>query len=855
MQAIEVRMAPDSPISSLAAARDAVRAERKRGENGPARVVIADGHYALKEAVVFGPEDGATTYEAVPGASPVISGGERIDGWMSSPEGFWITKVNPAWRFESLWVNGQRATRARTPNEGFLQALGQPTDPLPGVTPTGESAKTMLRVDSAATSALGSLTRDELNDVNASVYFSWDMQRYRVAAVRASDGTLQFTGPLFRAFFSLEPFHAVRLENYRTALDAPGEWFLARDGTLTYFPKPGENIAMADIWAPVASQWMIIKGDAEKQRWVRDLYFNGLRFEHQSWTLPPGGAAFGQAEMPLNAAIELDGAQSISFVDCRFQHTSTNGLWARNACRDVSLTRCLLADLGAGGVKIGEGSVAANVERQTSNVSIDNCIIRGGGRLFPGAIGVWIGHSGDNKIRHCDIADFFYTAISIGWTWGYTPGPCRRNLVDSCHLHHLGWGVMSDMGAVYTLGPQEGTVIRGCHVHDISCASYGGWGLYNDEGSTGSLWENNLVYRTQGGGYHQHYGRGNVIRNNIFAFSQDMQIRRSRLEDFLAFTFENNIVLFSEGALFGHVDQNWFDGRVSLARNVYWKTNGQPFDFAGKSWEEWRLWGNDTESVIADPRFTAPEKGDWTMAADSPAVALGFKPFDWRSAGVTGDEAWRNLAAAELPAMVFPKKREAPPLSVEEGFESVEPGGRPLQLRIPNPAPELAAVTSAEHSHGKQCLQLSDGPNVQPDFDPHVFYQPNHREGTTRVAFDVKCERGYHLVHEWRDDAQPYRTGPTLEFRDGAVFTSGRRLADFPVSTWVHVEMRAKLGDDSDAKWDCEITKAGGQPERFENLSFANPGMRKLDWLGFASVSQIPAKAWLDDISIQPQVK
>lgn len=43
-------------------------------------------------------------------------------------------------------------------------------------------------------------------------------------------------------------------------------------------------------------------------------------------------------------------------------------------------------------------------------------------------------------------------------------------------------------------------------------------------------------------------------------------------------------------------------------------------------WASWQLSGGDRHSVIADPKFIAPEKDDYRLAADSPAWALGFKP-------------------------------------------------------------------------------------------------------------------------------------------------------------------------------------------------------------------------------------
>jgi hypothetical protein len=181
--------------------------------------------------------------------------------------------------------------------------------------------------------------------------------------------------------------------------------------------------------------------------------------------------------------------------------------------------------------------------------------------------------------------------------------------------------------------------------------------MYNDEGSTGILWENNLVHDTQDSGYHQHYGRGNIVRNNIIAFCAEEHVRRSRAEEFLAFTFERNIVLLGAGKLFAQSDSNWLDGRVALNDNLYWKPDGGIKNFAGKSWGDWQFLGQDTRSKVADPLFVDPTHGDWSLRPESPAFSLGFVPFDWKKAGVTGDEQWHNLAAEKFPSMKYGKEK------------------------------------------------------------------------------------------------------------------------------------------------------------------------------------------------------
>src|SRR4051794_27869352 len=89
--ALTLHVSPDGPLSSLEAARDAIR---KRAVKEPVTVVVAGGTYALSGPIVFTPADSGTAdapivYAAAEGARPVFSGGRRIAGFQAGADGVW----------------------------------------------------------------------------------------------------------------------------------------------------------------------------------------------------------------------------------------------------------------------------------------------------------------------------------------------------------------------------------------------------------------------------------------------------------------------------------------------------------------------------------------------------------------------------------------------------------------------------------------------------------------------------------------------------------------------------------------------------------------------------------------------
>jgi hypothetical protein len=661
----------EKPLSSLTGARDQIRSLRDRkliSDTDTVYIHVMPGNYFIQEPLELEPADGGTAqapvvFTADTDKRPIFYGGFKTNKFEVVSKNLWRVfipeTVKYGFTFEQMYINGERRFRAQTPNRGDYFRVKDASETILEESGGRRALLASQKIKPRPSDAgfLFDASKTDVNDVLAVFYHKWDNTRKRILEINLADSSFFTVGIGMKPWNRIDSNTRYVVENYREALDDPGEWYLSKDGYLYYIPMPGETIDNTECIVPAIDKFIVITGDEDKGNNVTHIRFENLRFRVAGYKTPFLGNESNQAANPVEATVMVDFADHIEFYNCEIANTGLNAIWFRRNCSNSSVIRCHLHDLGAGGVKIGDNrghGLTGSDQTQhpdestefTNHITVHNNIIQHGGYIFPCAVGVIIFHGSDNVITHNDIANFRYSGVSVGWVWGYSFSTSKRNKIEFNHIHYLGWGELDDMGGVYTLGPSEGTTVSNNVIHHVYSSRYGGWGLYTDEGSTGIVMENNLVYKCKNAGFHQHYGKDNIIRNNIFALIKKSAVEISKVEGHLSYTFTNNIIYQENGELISDVwgRDNGTKIKVNFDRNCYWKAGEPSPEFYELSFAEWQKLGRDKNSIVADPLFIDPENLDFRFRNKRVARKIGFTPFDYSKAGVYGDPEWINLA-------------------------------------------------------------------------------------------------------------------------------------------------------------------------------------------------------------------
>lgn len=516
------------PVRTL---QHAAELARQKPGHVPVTIFLYGGTYHLTEALKLGPTDGGSPrapvqWKAIPGEKVILSGGIPVTGWEQEQDGSWSASLPEGFQgeFRCFYVNGKRAIRARHPDDAFLR-----------VARAGEDKRTSFFFNKVDIPEI-----DKADDLELILLHDWSVTRIPVLAIDREVNQLFTVDSIGSSlpFFTLthwEEHPRYFLENAREFCDQPGEWYADfKQCKIFYRPLPGEKPGETSGIIPVADRLLLIEGDEAQPAAYLD--FEGITFEHTSWSIPETGYCGIQACMHTDrtragdawvpAAIELNRADHCTFDQCTIRHTGGSGIWIGSNCSECEIKGSHIHGISGNGISIGEGQsrmvddgpwwkkrpVEVSRDNRISRNLIEHC-----GLQFYGAVGIWCGLVAGTVIQHNEVRDLPYTGISVGWMWTAEATPCRQNTIHGNHIHRI-MNVLSDGGGIYSLGLQPGSRITKNLIHDVkvNVGRAESNGMFLDEGTKELLIEENILYSIARSPLRFHKAEApNTVRNNV----------------------------------------------------------------------------------------------------------------------------------------------------------------------------------------------------------------------------------------------------------------------------------------------------------------------------------------------------
>lgn len=644
------------PVKSLEKALKIVKKMRRDGYLQPVQVEILDEEYVISKTVEITP--GMDHIHIVGNGKTVVHGGRKITGFQ--PDVFngkacfsaEVPQVRDGFWFTDFYVNGKRADVTAIPREGFFTPLKVENNEQ-----RYDAESNWFEARPEDMEVFNKLPNIE--DCQLTYYHYWVDAHTPIKHYDPQTGRFDMA---LRSRFAINAYvHGAimryKLENVAVAFENPNEWYLDRNTAKVYYIPETENQTPESVvaYAPVVDKLFVVRGS--QRRPVEGIRFSGLTFayskaEHASrfatnslGPLPesdPGLACDEQSCDTAYGAVEFFYARRCAVERCRFTMIGIHGLTVNAGCSGIRIYGNRLEHLGGGGIKIDGVRYGGAPFDETHDILVAQNRIFNCGLRFAASCGVLIKHAYGNTVSHNDIGYLFYTGISVGWEWGYQENMCRDNLIEYNHVHHIGQGKLSDMGAIYLLGKQPGTIVRNNIVHDVQGFRYGGTGIYTDEGSSYITIENNILYNIHSSGFNEHFGKENALRNNISCKAGE-PIRHSRPENHAGYISERNIFV-SDGTPFcgygmpGEATDNF--QMIQGNHNLFYDLQGDlcfhnTYGITHTLEQAQEELGLEQHSVYADPQFVDFENNDFRLLPDSPAIKLGFREIDISEVGVT----------------------------------------------------------------------------------------------------------------------------------------------------------------------------------------------------------------------------
>lgn len=476
---------------------------------GPVTVNVLDGLQRLAAPLAFGSTQNGQTWQAAPGAVPIIAGSVPVTGWASCASGcpaavggnasIYVATLPSAAHVASrdLWVNGLRAQR------GYVTMAS-----------LGLTANSTGYAGTNGISAYPDVLAGELYTINS-------FRELRCPITAATTSQLTAAVPCWAAqgdavmgslgFGGLSTFEGV-LEGVTT----PGQfWIDTSAWKLYYYARPSDVMASADVEYPILEQVVTVSG-------ASNVSFRGLSFGFSTWLHPnttdgfvplqgaysyqtvadtslcSGNVITGQpmCNLQIPGAVQVTSSSGITFSGDTFAHAGSCGLALGPGTKTSTVDEATIYDVGAAGVTVGDNARTSDEASSGSSFTSGNTVSRSfvfnSGMNYRTSPAIQVGWATGTTVNSNEILGAPYTGIAEGgFVYSVIPSYASNAFAHNRVLYPMRF--LSDGAAIYTTGSQANG-LASTYLQNVLAnqANVGGM-LYFDSASSWKVATSNVV--------------------------------------------------------------------------------------------------------------------------------------------------------------------------------------------------------------------------------------------------------------------------------------------------------------------------------------------------------------------------